>query len=130
MLQELLKDSSILFAIYMFGYVTYIILGGTVAIWNLYRNRLRERMKNKLDHDFYFPVSILVPAFNEEKTIISTINNLLDLDYKIFEIIVMMMAQRTIPLRRLLKTIIFRKMICLYVFRCHVRKLRKYIVEI
>ena len=88
MLQELLKDSSILFAIYMFGYATYIILGGTVAIWNLYRNRLRERMENKLDHDFYFPVSILVPAFNEEKTIISTINNLLDLDYKIFEIIV------------------------------------------
>lgn len=87
-LQSFLKESSVFFAIYMFGYATYIMLGSIISIWNLYRNRLRERMHNELNHDFYFPVSILVPAFNEERTIISTINNLLDLDYKIFEIVV------------------------------------------
>lgn len=84
----LLQDSSAVFAIYMFGYATYLLFGGIIAIWNLYKNRLRERMSNELNHTYYFPVSILVPAFNEEKTILTTISNLLKLDYKIFEIVI------------------------------------------
>ena len=87
-LQIFLNITGIFFAIYMFGYASYTMVAGIVSIWNLYRNRLKERMENELDHDFYFPISILVPAYNEEKTIITTINNLLDLDYKIFEIVV------------------------------------------
>ena len=87
-LQLFLNITGIFFAIYMFGYASYTMVAGIVSIWNLYRNRLKERMENELDHDFYFPISILVPAYNEEKTIVTTINNLLDLDYKIFEIVV------------------------------------------
>lgn len=86
--QLFLEYLGVFFAIYMLGYASYIMFGGFLAIWNLHRNRLREEMHNELDHDFYFPVSILVPAFNEETTIQTTINNLLDLDYKTFEIVV------------------------------------------
>lgn len=87
-LQLILKDSCIFFALYMCGYASYVMIGSIIDIWSLYKNRLRERMHNELYHDFYFPVSILVPAFNEETTILSTINNLLELDYKIFVIVV------------------------------------------
>lgn len=47
-----------------------------------------ERIHNELDHEFYFPISIIVPAYNENITAVQTINNLLKLDYKIFEIVV------------------------------------------
>lgn len=80
--------TAVFFAIYMFGYVTYLTLGGTISIWSLRKNRLRERMENQLDHDFFFPISVLVPAYNEEKTILTTINYLLEMDYKLFEIVI------------------------------------------
>ena len=45
-------------------------------------------MHNKISHDYYIPISILVPAYNEEKVIISSIKSLTYLDYKLYEIIV------------------------------------------
>ncbi len=80
--------TGIFFAIYMAGYATYVTLGGTISIWSLRKNRLKERMENELDHDFFFPISILVPAYNESQTIVSTINNLLEMDYRLFEIVI------------------------------------------
>src|SRR5690625_4641001 len=80
--------TAIFFAIYMVGYAVYISLGGIVSIWNLRKNRLKERLENELEHEFFFPVSILVPAYNEGKTILTTVNHLLEMDYKLFEIVV------------------------------------------
>lgn len=88
MINTILFYLGIFFAIHMFGYATYILAGTFVSVWVLYRQRLRERMRNEIHHDFYFPVSILVPAFNEEKTIVTTVNNLLYQDYKKYEIII------------------------------------------
>ncbi|GMG97943.1 Glycosyl transferase family 2 [Tepidimicrobium xylanilyticum] len=42
-------------------------------------------LKNDMN---YIPVSILVPAYNEEVTIIDTINSLLNLDYPEYEIVI------------------------------------------
>ena len=42
----------------------------------------------ELKHEFYFPVSILVPAYNEEVTILDSVRSLLDLDYRLYEVIV------------------------------------------
>lgn len=47
-----------------------------------------HRIKNELKHEFYFPVSILVPAYNEEVTILDSVQSLLDLNYQLYEIIV------------------------------------------
>ena len=47
-----------------------------------------RKIKNELKHDYYFPVSILVPAFNEEVTILDSVQSLLDLEYQLYEIIV------------------------------------------
>ncbi|MFC4321734.1 glycosyltransferase family 2 protein [Litchfieldia salsa] len=80
--------TGIFFAFYMFGYATYITLGGTISIWSLRKNRLKERMENELDHDFFFPISILVPAYNESKTILTTVNHLLEMHYKLFEVVI------------------------------------------
>ena len=45
-------------------------------------------MKNVLLQDYYVPVSIIVPAHNEEITVVDTVLSLLKLQYKLYEIIV------------------------------------------
>ena len=47
-----------------------------------------NKIHNELKHNYYFPISIIVPAYNEEVTIIESINSLINLDYKIYEIII------------------------------------------
>lgn len=52
------------------------------------RNNALRLIQNSGNEKNYIPVSILVPAYNEEVTIIDTINSLLYLDYPEYEIIV------------------------------------------
>ena len=73
---------------YLIFYITYILIGNIMATVKLYKRRQSKLLMNQLDHEYYYPVSIVVPAFNESETIITTIDNLLHLDYKIYEIIV------------------------------------------
>jgi cellulose synthase/poly-beta-1,6-N-acetylglucosamine synthase-like glycosyltransferase len=54
-----------------------------------YRNRLwRGALRSILAESAYRPISLLVPAFNEQETLIATIRNLLTLRYPEFEIVV------------------------------------------
>ena len=39
-------------------------------------------------HDFYIPIIIIVPAHNDEMTVVDTVFSLLEQDYKLYEIIV------------------------------------------
>lgn len=55
----------------------------------LYSRELPQvALKDLLERDFYKPVSILVPAFNEEIGIVPTVRSLLSLHYPEFEVVV------------------------------------------
>lgn len=84
----ILKYVNIFFSIYIMFYATYLFLSVVVGAWNLYKLNKMRQIKNEIKHEYYFPVSILVPAYNEEVTIIDSIESLLYLDYKLYEIIV------------------------------------------
>jgi cellulose synthase/poly-beta-1,6-N-acetylglucosamine synthase-like glycosyltransferase len=45
-------------------------------------------LKDLLERDAYLPVSILVPTYNEEKSIVASVNSFLSLHYPEFEVIV------------------------------------------
>lgn len=76
------------FIFYLMIYATCLLLSVGVGAWDLYyANRMRH-IKNEIKHDFYFPVSILVPAYNEEVTIVDSIESLLKLDYRLYEIVI------------------------------------------
>lgn len=45
-------------------------------------------LKSILPSDYYLPISIIVPAYNEEVTVADTVRSLLALDYRSYEIIV------------------------------------------
>lgn len=75
-----------LFYIIVYGSILFIsVLFGAVSFFS---SEKRKKYKNTIDRDYYLPISIIVPAYNEEVTIISTINSLLNLDYKLYEVVV------------------------------------------
>jgi cellulose synthase/poly-beta-1,6-N-acetylglucosamine synthase-like glycosyltransferase len=57
-------------------------------------------LKDLLERDFYKPVSILVPAFNEEVGIVPSVRSLLSLHYPEFEVVVVNdgSTDRTLPM--------------------------------
>lgn len=85
---HILKYVNVFFLIYLLFYATYLFLSVVVGAWNLYKLNKMRQIKNEIKHEYYFPVSILVPAYDEEVTIIDSIQSLLYLDYRLYEIIV------------------------------------------
>ncbi len=79
---------ALFFIIYLIGYSTFIFLSVVVGSSELYKNRRKKLMRNSLSEDTDIAVTIIVPAYNEEVTIESTVISLLSLDYNIYEIIV------------------------------------------
>ena len=76
------------FILYMILYSSFLFLSVAVGSSDLYALKRRKRLENELSNDYYVPVSILVPAHNEEVTIEATVRSLLALDYKLYEIVV------------------------------------------
>jgi len=75
------------FALLNFLYALSALFGlGMVA---RYARELSElSLKDLLERDAYLPVSILVPTYNEEKSIVASVNSFLSLQYPEFEVIV------------------------------------------
>ncbi len=84
----LLKWMEALFLIYLIGYASFLFASVIAGSNQLFEDVKKKRLRNEIHHDYYVPVSIVVPAYNEEVTIVETINSLLNLDYKLYEIIV------------------------------------------
>ena len=78
----------IFFVLYMIGYASFLFLAVAVGSSTLYQLKRRNYLKNELHQDYYVPVTIVVPAHNEEITIVDTIRSLLQLEYQLYEIIV------------------------------------------
>ena len=78
----------IFFVFYLIGYSTFLFLAVVVGSSTLYHTKQRVRLKNVLEENYYVPVSIIVPAYNEELTVVETVRSLLALDYTVYEIIV------------------------------------------
>ena len=87
-IQLFLRCVEFFFILYMVGYASFLFLSVTVGSSTLYAAKRRNALKNELSNDYYVPVSVIVPAYNEEVTIEATIRSLLALDYRLYEIIV------------------------------------------
>ncbi len=85
---DFLVVSNIFFFFYLVTYASYLMISNVYGSIKMYGYRKLERLHNELNHSFYFPISIIVPAYNENVTAVQTVDNLLKLDYKTFEIVV------------------------------------------
>lgn len=79
---------NICFVIYLIGYSSFLFLSVAVGATTLYKKKIQDRLMNKLTANYFVPITIVVPAYNEEVTVVDTVKSLLLLDYKLYEIIV------------------------------------------
>lgn len=84
----LLTGVGYFFIAYLIGYSTFLFLSVIVGSLDLYKHHRQEQFKSILPSDYYVPISIIVPAYNEEITVVDTVRSLLTLEYRAYEIIV------------------------------------------
>lgn len=87
-LKVFLDGVGIFFILYLIGYSTFLFASVVVGSITLFQEEKKRSLKNVLTSEFYIPISIVVPAYNEEVTVVATVKSLLSLDYKSYEIIV------------------------------------------
>ncbi len=87
-IRRILVVINILFVAYLLGYASFQFLAVVTSVSKLQKDWLGERLRNRLPDDYYLPVSIIVPAYNESVPILGTVHSLMDLDYNIYEVIV------------------------------------------
>ena len=86
--RELLSFFEVFFVIYLIGYSSFLFISVIVGGNEIFEENKRRRLRNEIRNDYYVPISVVVPAYNEEVTIVETIRSLLNLDYRIYEIVV------------------------------------------
>lgn len=75
-------------AVYLAFYASYLVISGLFGAFMILRKRKFEQLNNVLEHDFYYPMSIVVPMYNEGISGVQTVENLLKLDYNLYEIVI------------------------------------------
>ncbi len=88
LIDPFLKGVGVFFLIYLIGYSTFLFLSVVVGSSELYKLHRQKQLQNILPSDYFVPITIVVPAYNEELTVVETVKSLLQLDYKLYEIIV------------------------------------------
>ena len=76
-IKSVLDGINIFFIIYMIGYSSFLFLAVVTGSSELYRKKQQDKLKNTLMKDYFIPVSIIVPAYNEEVTVVETVKSLL-----------------------------------------------------
>ena len=91
MLRLIIDLVNIFFFYYVFIYAIVFFISTISSLLELYEDNRKKKYLNKLyirNKDNYVPVSILVPAYNEESTIADCIESLSHQEYPYYEIIV------------------------------------------
>jgi len=88
LVERLMEVIALVFVSYMLLYTTFLFLAVLFGAIRLYEKDRMMRLSNEIKHDYYMPISVLMPAYNEEVTIVDSVRSLLQLDYKLYEIII------------------------------------------
>lgn len=78
----------VIYIVYLLGYSTFLMISVISGSLELYQESKKRMYNGIVKHDYLVPVSIVVPAYNEEVTVVDTVKSLLMMDYRLYEIIV------------------------------------------
>ena len=87
-LKQIFDIIGVCFIVYLIGYSTFLFLSVVIGATTLYKRKMQDRLMNKFTENYFVPITIVVPAYNEEVTVVQTVKSLLTLDYKLYEIVV------------------------------------------
>ena len=86
--KRILEVVEIFFVLYLAGYSTFLFASVIVGSNQLFTDLKKRQLHNAIHHDYCVPISIVVPACNEEVTIVQTVRSLLRLEYHTYEIVI------------------------------------------
>lgn len=87
-IKAVISFAEVFFVIYLIGYASFLFISVLSGGNETFNSMKKKQLRNEIHHDYFVPVSIIVPAYNEEVTISETMKSLLKLDYRHYEIIV------------------------------------------
>lgn len=87
-LEKVLMILTNIFIIYLIGYTIYLLVSTIKGTLTLMKYRQQKKLNNRLQHEFFVPVSIILVTHNNEERIEKKIESLLNLSYKLYEIII------------------------------------------
>lgn len=105
--EQLFEVIGLVFIVYMILYTTFLFLAILIGAVRLYEKDRMMKLSNEIKHDYYMPVSVLVPAYNEEVTIVDSVTALLKMNYRLYEIIIIDDGSKDATTERLLETFPF-----------------------
>lgn len=91
MFKNFLDYSNIFFMYYIFIYAVIFFISTVYAIIYLHEFKAKKKYMNNItikNQSNYIPVSILVPAYNEQETIVDCVNSIINLNYPEYEVII------------------------------------------
>ena len=87
-IKQIFNIIGVCFIIYLIGYSTFLFMSVVIGATTLYKKKMQDRLMNKFTENYFVPITIVTPAYNEEVTVVQTVKSLLTLDYKLYEIVV------------------------------------------
>jgi cellulose synthase/poly-beta-1,6-N-acetylglucosamine synthase-like glycosyltransferase len=84
------------------GYYTIATIMALLDIPGQLALASRHHIRNMMDGSFYRPITIIVPAYNEEVTIVDSVSMMLELKYPEYEVVVVNDGSKDRTLRRLI----------------------------
>ena len=97
------------FIAYLLLYATFLFVSVFIGSYKMFEKEQLKLTNSQIKHSYYLPVSLLVPAYNEEVTIVDSIRSLLKLDYKLYEIIIIDDGSKDNTVQVLLDAFDFKK---------------------
>ena len=85
--REILYAVSVFYVIYLIIFSAFSFLAIIIGAYKLHFDARMRKFRNKMEYDD-LPVSIIVPAYNESVSIVKSVHSLLELDYRLYEIVI------------------------------------------
>lgn len=101
--ESILMSIIIFFIAYLIIFSTYLLIKTILGSMKIKRQASRIELSNRLNHEYYVPLSLIIPTYNNEKEVVKTVKSLLNLDYNLYEIIVIDDASSDKTVKSLIK---------------------------
>ncbi len=86
--RTILEIIEVFFVSYLIGYAIILMSSIILGSVSIYERKRKKELNNIINYDKDLKISIIVPAYNEEITIIETIESLVNVNYKDYKIII------------------------------------------
>lgn len=126
-LQDLVRGFNLFVAVYFVALNSSYLLLFLVSlaeVWKFVRRTFFSDYRQIMQSEMTWPVSILVPAHDEEKTIVETVRSLLQVNYGEFEVVVVNDGSNDATLERLTRAFDLRRMDRVYARRLATQPVR------